>query len=297
MDRIAEHFVRHGYKRATAKIYRIRISRFSHFAARCCGSTPISQEVIDRYLRTVATKAARAAVVSALEQAQKVARQRFIISVPDVLDDPDAPVLVSYSDYFRRVRGLEPKSYEGILLGARRFLIWFRHHQPGKNLETITAERVLAAVEDRLSHSASAATRASATSHIRTFLRFLHWAGHHNQDLARVVPRTPHWRLAHLPPRLAWDDIRRAIDLIGVATRVDLRDQALLLLLATTGIRNGEIRVLQLQDIDWRAGEVLVRRTKGKRDRVAPLLEETGAALPDYILHARPKFDSPYLFL
>ncbi|WP_292327636.1 tyrosine-type recombinase/integrase, partial [Mesorhizobium sp.] len=44
-------------------------------------------------------------------------------------------------------------------------------------------------------------------------------------------------------------------------------------------------------------GEVFVRRTKGKRDRVAPLLEETGAALADYILRARPKVDSPYLFL
>jgi integrase len=68
-------------------------------------------------------------------------------------------------------------------------------------------------------------------------------------------------------------------------------------LLATTGIRNGELRALQLQDIDWRAGEIFVRRTKGKRDRVAPLVDETGAALADYILRARPRVDSPYVFL
>ncbi|WP_363214262.1 hypothetical protein [Mesorhizobium sp.] len=48
--------------------------------------------------------------------------------------------------------------------------------------------------------------------------------------------------------------------------------------------------------MDWRAGEVFVRRTKGKRDRMAPLFEETAAALADYILRARPKVDSPYLF-
>ena len=64
-----------------------------------------------------------------------------------------------------------------------------------------------------------------------------------------------------------------------MATPIDLRDRAVLLLLATTGIRNGELRALQLQDIDWRAGEIFVRRTKGKRDRVAPLIHETGAAL------------------
>ena len=100
-----------------------------------------------------------------------------------------------------------------------------------------------------------------------------------------------------MPPRLSWDDVRRAIDAIGTATPIDLRDRAVLpSLLATTGIRNGELRALQLQDIDWRSREVS-RRTKGKRDRVAPLLDETGAALADYILRARPKINSPYLFL
>ncbi|WP_244571345.1 site-specific integrase [Mesorhizobium carmichaelinearum] len=161
----------------------------------------------------------------------------------------------------------------------------------------MTAELVLAAVEHRLSLSATTGTRTAAISHIRTFLRFLYWAGYHDQDLACFVPGTPHWRLAHLPPRLAWDDVRRAIDAIGATTPVDIRDRAVLLLLATTGIRNGELRAIQLQDIDWRTGEVFVRRTKGKRDRAAPLLEETGAALADYILRARPKVDSPYLFL
>ncbi|WP_353682685.1 site-specific integrase [Mesorhizobium sp.] len=85
--------------------------------------------------------------------------------------------------------------------------------------------------------------------------------------------------------------------MIGATAPVDVRDRAVLLLLATTGIRNGELRALQLQDINWRAGEVFVRHTKGKRDRVAPLIEEAGAALADYILRARPKVDSPYLFL
>ncbi|WP_234833929.1 tyrosine-type recombinase/integrase [Sinorhizobium meliloti] len=92
-------------------------------------------------------------------------------------------------------------------------------------------------------------------------------------------------------------DVRRAIGAIGATTSVDIRDRAILLLLATTGIRNGELRAIRLRDIDWRTGEVFVRRTKGKRDQVVPLLEETGAALADYILRARPKVDSPYLLL
>lgn len=70
-----------------------------------------------------------------------------------------------------------------------------------------------------------------------------------------------------------------------------------LLLLSTTGIRNGQLCALQLRDIDWRAGEVFIRHKKVKRERVAPLLEEGGSALADYSLKARPKVDSAYLFL
>jgi integrase/recombinase XerD len=297
MDRIASYFSSLGYKRASAKIYLSRIARFGRFAAEHCRSGPISEGIVDGYLGTFTTDPARIGAVSALQHARRVAPERFIVATPCVVDDPDAPLLTSFSDYLSRVRGLEPKSRDGVLLGARRFLVWVRHHHPGQDLKGLTAEQVLAAVEHQLSLSATSATRTAAVSHVRSFLRFLHWAGHHDQDLARVVPRTPHWRLAHLPPRLSWDDVRRAIDAIGMATPIDLRDRAVLLLLATTGIRNGELRALRLRDIDWRTGEIFVRRTKGKRDRVAPLLDETGAALADYILRARPKADSPYVFL
>jgi site-specific recombinase XerD len=125
----------------------------------------------------------------------------------------------------------------------------------------------------------------------------LRWRDLNNQDLARFVPRTPCWRLAHLPPRLAWEDVRRVIDTIDVKTPAGVRDRALLLLLATTGLRNKELRSLELQDIHWRAAKVLVRRTKAKRDRVVPLLQEAGAALAEYVLHTRPKVAYQQVFL
>ena len=125
----------------------------------------------------------------------------------------------------------------------------------------------------------------------------MRWSGLNGQDLARFVPRTPCWRLAHLPPRLAWEDIQRAIDAIDVTTPSGVRDRALLLLLATTGLRNKEIRSLELQDIRWRTAEVFVRRTKAEARSVVPLLHEAGEALADYVLHARPKIDSPRVFL
>jgi site-specific recombinase XerD len=103
--------------------------------------------------------------------------------------------------------------------------------------------------------------------------------------------------MAHLPPRLAWEEVRRVVDAIDVTDPSGVRDRAVLLLLATTGMRSRELRLLELQDIRWRAGEVVVRRTKARRDRVVPLLEEVGDALAEYVLHARPKTQTPQVFL
>ncbi|MDX1053391.1 hypothetical protein GOL41_27175 [Sinorhizobium medicae] len=134
MDCLAEHFFTLGYTRASAKIYLSRIARFSQFAATRCGAMPIHQDVIDRYLGTFTTDTPRIGAVSALEHARRVSPERFIMSVPSEEANPDALLLASFSDYLRTVRGLEPKTREGVLLGGRRFLDWFRHSHPGQIL-------------------------------------------------------------------------------------------------------------------------------------------------------------------
>jgi integrase/recombinase XerD len=192
---------------------------------------------------------------------------------------------------------LESRTCEGMLVIARRILAWFGDRHPEWPLAAMTGEHVLAVIEHLLSMSARDSTRSAATSYARTFFRFLRWSDLNDQDLARFVPRTPCWRLAHLPPRLPWEDVRRAIDAIDRTTAKGRRDRAILLLLATTGIRNKELRSLELEDIRWRAAEILVRQGKARRDRVVPLVQETGEALADYILHARPRIDSRRVFL
>jgi integrase/recombinase XerD len=297
MDRIAAHFFDIGYKPASAKIYIGRLGSFSEFARRYAGAATIDQEVIDRFILSLQTPSPRIAARTAIEHARRVAPERFSTPCRHTAPDPHGPLLAAYLDHLRRVRGLEPKTCEGLLTGARRVLVWLEGHLPDQPLAAMTGEHVLGLMQHLLSLSANDHSRSSTTSYVRSFLRFLRWAELNSQDLVRFVPRTPCWRLAHLPPRLAWEDVRRAIDAIDATSPVGVRDRALLLLLATTGLRNKELRLLELQDIHWRTAEVLVRRTKGKRDRVVPLLDEAGAALADYVLHARPKTAYPQVFL
>lgn len=66
-----------------------------------------------------------------------------------------------------------------------------------------------------------------------------------------------------------------------MSTLAGIRNRAILLLIATAGLRNKKLRSLELQDIHWRKAEVLVRRSKARRDRVVPLLQEAGETLAE----------------
>lgn len=296
MDRVARHLSEIGYKPGSAKIYLGRLAHFSAFAARHVkGEAAIGPEVIDDYLRSRPTAASRKTSQTVIGHARRIAPVRF--SIPRVEMTPHQPLLDAYLDYLCGARGLAPKTCGELLLGARRVLAWYDEHLPNQPLAAMTGAQVLALVEHVLNRSSNSYTRASSISILRRFLRFLYWSELTGEDLVRFVPQTPSVRLAHLPPRLAWDEVRCAIDAIDTTTPVGMRNRALMLLLATTGLRNKELRSLELTDIHWREAAVLIRQTKARRDRLVPLLADAGEALADYVLRARPSSDSTRVFL
>jgi site-specific recombinase XerD len=288
IDRIAADLSKAGYKRGSAKIYLARIARFSAYATEsgCSKSMPIPPQIVDRYLQSRPTMASRWGAHGAIYFAARCFPARF--AAEPLQDDPDHPLLATYLQHLRDVRGLQPKTCEGLVLAARRMLDWQRQSLHGVPLSALMAKHVLVMTHDLLSRCRSDSTRSSTTAHMRSFLRYLYWANLNAQDLSQFVPKTPCWRQAHLPPQLAWEDVQRAVDAIDTTTPSGMRDRAMMLLLATTGMRNRELRDLELDDIRWRTGELVLRHTKGHRDRVVPLLDETGAALAEYVLHARP---------
>ena len=64
------------------------------------------------------------------------------------------------------------------------------------------------------------------------------------------------------------------------------RNYAMLLLLARLGLRAPEVIAIQLDDIDWRSGELLIRG-KGKLHDRMPLVADVGEAIVDYIRNGR----------
>jgi site-specific recombinase XerD len=68
---------------------------------------------------------------------------------------------------------------------------------------------------------------------------------------------------------------------------VGRRDFAILTVLARLGLRAGEAAGVELDDIDWRAGEVVIRG-KGNRQEGLPLPTDVGEAIAAYLRRGRP---------
>lgn len=77
----------------------------------------------------------------------------------------------------RQVRGIAPETCEGLVLAARRILSWHDARFPKHPLACLTGEQALALVEYLLTLSSNSQTRASITSSLRIFLRYLRWSG------------------------------------------------------------------------------------------------------------------------
>jgi integrase/recombinase XerD len=300
LDTIAKELMRDGYARATTRRYLSLLATFSRYAARagCVQPEAIDRALVTRFLAKIPTShGTRSQARSALGHAVPHVFRRDSSVNASISHDPDAATLVAFDAYLRDVRGLLPRSSEEVLRVARSMLRWYRARRPGKPLAALNGEDVLAFVAYLSTKCVADTTRSGAVSDVRSWLRYLHGRGVVRQDLARLVPRVPQWRLARVPGHLTWVEVRAVIDAIDPAEPTGKRDRALLLIFATTGLRSQEVRRLELHDIDWRRSELRIRRTKSRRERVVPLLEEAGRALAEYILAGRPPITSSIVFL
>ena len=134
------------------------------------------------------------------------------------------------------------------------------------------------------------------TTAVRSFLRFLFQIGELRADLAPSVPTVADWRLSTVPKHLRPEEVRRVLGGCDRKTSAGRRDYAVLLLLARLGLRAGEVVSLQLDDIDWRAGEILIRGKGLLHDRM-PLPVDVGEALTAYLRMDRPRCQTRRVFV
>jgi site-specific recombinase XerD len=201
----------------------------------------------------------------------------------------------SYRSYLRDDRGLAANSLLVYLPFVHDFLIEHMCRAEGVSHLLLKASTIQNFILEH-THARSAEYSRLLTVALRSFLRFLFLRGKMERDLSGCVPMVRKWQQASIPCVLTPKQIEQVLASTDLSTPRGRRDHAILLLLARLGLRAGEIVTLELGDICWRVGELVVR-TKGRVLDRLPLLSDVGEALARYIQMDRPRSESRRVFL
>jgi site-specific recombinase XerD len=204
-----------------------------------------------------------------------------ICSTEPVPEVRAVPVLVTdFCHWFRTHRGVKEPTLRQYARGATDLL-----RTLGEDVGQWNAQALRDFLLERAGHSGTPTTQKLITS-LRAFLRFLNFRGESHDNLALAIPAVAHWRLARLPRCLSAEEVQRLIVARDGTESGQLRDRAILLMLARLGLRSGDVARLRLTDIDWNSGTLQVTG-KGRFQVRLPLPQDVGDALLRY-LECRP---------
>ena len=223
-------------------------------------------------------------------------RKRGVVPSPRPIRDqsPLADTLNPYERYLRSERGLAAATIINYKSFIQKFLVERFGERPFLFRQLRTSN-----ISDFVLRHVDGMSRGRAqimTTAFRSFFRFLFRNGELQVDLAASVPTVAHWRLSRVPKYLTSEQVKRVLETCDRQTAVGRRDYAILLLLARLGLRAGEIVSLELADIDWRAGEILVRGKGSLHDHM-PLAADVGQALTTYLRSDRPACQTRRVFV
>jgi integrase/recombinase XerD len=206
-------------------------------------------------------------------------------------------LLNGYDAWMRDLRGLAPVTRDGRIADAERFLDALGERGDPDLLKIVDIRDIDAYVRERSAGLRRPSIK-EVTCNLRVFLRYLHGSGMTARDLSSVVTSPTLYAYEGIPSALRPEEIRRVLAVTHQdRTVAGLRDHAIILLLATYGLRAGEITALRLDDIDWNRDVLHVRHSKTGAHSTLPLLHEPGEALLAYLKGARPKTALREVFL
>ncbi len=272
----------------------------SWMAAR--GTEPVDLTVwlLEEFLQRARVSHPGARWCSPSSQRQLLGYLRGLELVPEpqalVLTDRIDRLVAEFGEYLTRERGLMAGSstvrdYRRV---ARQFLSGYI--DPDGGIERLTAREVTGFVLAKSRQLTGARSQKLVVTALRQLLRFLYLEGLVADDLTGAVPLVAGWRGTSLPRTLDPQCVGRLLASCDRGRPAGRRDYAILLTLARLGLRCGEVAAMRLGDVDWRAGEIVIRGKNDRHERL-PLPVDVGDALVDYLRHGRPRRDDPHLLL
>lgn len=287
--------IERGYALWTVQFHMQFVAHLSRWmAAEELDVAELRPEVVERFLAERRRQGFASRL--SLNAARPLLGYLYGLGVVSSSEDAAGPVdrlTEAFCGYLLDERGLVPGSVRLYARVARRFLE--QRSEPLEDaLACLSAAEINAFV---LSESRRVGQRAAETvvCALRSLLRFLHVQGWIAMPLAMAVPSVAR-RREDLPRGLAAGQVKLLLESCERSTPIGRRDLAILMLLARLGLRSGEVAALGLDDIDWRAGEIVIRGKGSRVDRL-PLPCDVGEAVVDYLCHGRPRGFGRTVFL
>lgn len=202
--------------------------------------------------------------------------------LPTTQETARAELRQGYEVYLRRQRGFtSEKSIRLCWHRAESFLNFHFGRNSFGDLSRITPLDIASYLQHLASRNPPLRDKTRATL-LRNFFLYLFKAGKTSANLAVAIPRVAQNYAARLPRHLTPEQVERIIEAVRTGKHYGKRNYAMVLLLARLGLRAPEVIAMQIDDIDWRAGDIVVRGKGGRHDRM-PLPPDVGEALAVYV--------------
>lgn len=208
---------------------------------------------------------------------------------------PFAAVLDQFVAWMRDERGLTQCTIDQWRYRTSKFLHWCKDTE--RDLATLQPQDIDAYF---ITYGAQRWSRISAghiAKMLRVFFRHAASTGACSAKLAGSIQGNRQYKLESLPYALSWQDVRRVVATASSDTERDIRDRAILLLLAVYALRRGEVASLRIDQTDFVAGRLHICRLKREQPQVYPLVPSVAEALKHYINDVRPNVPYAEIFI
>lgn len=225
-----------------------------------------------------------------------VLRSQGVITPPAVSATPVDAELRRYDVHMDHVRGLAPKTRDMALRIVRR-LLTSRFGDGAIEIVAIKPEHVRRFFAQQAKLYSKPASAGSVVASLRGYFRYRASLGDAVHGLIGAVSYPANWQLSSLPKTLTAEEVEQLVASLGASGNSMRRADAIVRCALDLGLRSGEVARISLNDIDWRAGTITLRHTKGRREDVLPLPTSTGEAIAAYLKHERPKTRNRAVFV